>query len=225
MQRHQVGSYRTLEEGWSALCRFFPALSLMEQQVSLALYAMLAEGRPVPVEILARATGLEAQEVEKILSRWPGLYRDACGRITGHWGMSVVETPHRLAFTANAVYASCAWDALLIPHALGAGAQVQSRCAMTGMPIMLDVGPHGAEAAGSEPVLSFIAPGLCDTAGEFARKLFRFVHFFVDEVAASEWSARHPGTFLMSLHAAWELGRRRNEARYRGRWESSFAVF
>jgi alkylmercury lyase len=215
--------YCSVEQAWSALRRFFPSLSVPEQQVSLALYSVLLRGRAITIETLSLAAGLEAGEVTKILSRWPGLYRDARGRVTGYWGMSILETPHRIAFGEYSAHACCAWDALFIPHVLGVAAQVQSRCALTGAPIALEVGAHGVESAAEPPVVSLILPRTCDTAAEVARKLTRFVHFFVTPEAACEWIARHPGTCLMTLDAAWELGRRRNEARYRGRWESSLA--
>jgi hypothetical protein len=37
-----------------------------------------------------------------------------------------------------------------------------------------------------------------------------FVHFFVSEVAGKTWTERHPGTFLLSLAEAFELGRKVN---------------
>lgn len=216
--------YWSLEQAWSALRRFFPSLSRIEQEVSAALYSALAQGRPVPVEALALAVRLDADEVNKILSRWPGLCRDARGRIVGYWGMSVSETPHRLTFGKHAVYASCAWDALFIPHVVGRSARVHSRCAQTGAAVTLDVGRQGAETGGAPPVVSFMPPGQCDTVAALTRMLSRFVHFLSSEAAAAEWVARHPGALLMTLEAAWELARRRNEARYRGRWESSLAL-
>jgi alkylmercury lyase len=216
--------YWTLEQAWSALRRFFPSLSMIEQQVSLTLYSALAHGHAVSVDTLAQAVRLEAGEVSKVLSRWPGLYRDARGRVTGFWGMSVSETPHRLTFGIHAVYASCAWDGLFIPHAVGRSAGVHSRCAQTGAPVTLEVGPQGAEAAGAPPVVSFMPPGPCDSVAAVARMLSRFFHFFSGEAAAAEWIARHPGALLMTLETAWQLARRRNEARYRGRWESSLAL-
>lgn len=209
------------EQAWSALRRYFPSLSATEQQLSIALYWVLARGRAITIDSLALAAGLETGEVTKMLSHWPGLYRDARGRVTGYWGMSILETPHRIAFGQYSAYACCAWDALFIPHVLGVAARVQSRCALTGAPIALDVGAQGAAAVGEPPVLSFIGPRSSDAQAEVARKLARFVHFFSSPDAACEWIARHPGTSLMTLDAAWDLARRRNEARYRGRWESS----
>jgi hypothetical protein len=41
------------------------------------------------------------------------------------------------------------------------------------------------------------------------------VHFFRDREAGEQWIAAHPGTFLLSLDAAFDLGRRVNATRYR----------
>jgi alkylmercury lyase len=215
--------YWNLEQAWSALRRFFPSLSLIEQEISAALYSALARGVAIPPEALALSVRLNVDDVNKVLGRWPGLQRDARGRIITFWGMSVSETPHRLAFGKGTVYAWCAWDALFIPHVAGRSARLQSRCEQTAAPLALDVGPQGAEGGGTPPVVSFMPPGPCDAAAAVARMLSRFVHFFSSEAAAAPWVARHPGTLLMTLETAWELARRRNEARYRGRWESSLA--
>lgn len=216
--------YWSLEQAWSALRRFFPSLSATEQQISAALYSALARGLAIRADALALSVRLNVDDVEKVLSRWPGLYRDARGRIISYWGMSVSETPHRLTFGTHAIYAWCAWDGLFIPQVVGRSARLESRCAQTAAPLALDVGPRGVESGGTPPVVSFKAPGPSETPAGIAHMLSRFMHFFSSETAAAQWVARHPGAVLLTLETAWQLARRRNEARYRGQWERSLTL-
>jgi alkylmercury lyase-like protein len=56
---------------------------------------------------------------------------------------SGVPTAHVVRVREQSYYANCAWDALGIPAALHAPANVQSRCAQTGELLDLDVGLDG----------------------------------------------------------------------------------
>ena len=202
------------EHVWSSLRGLFPPLSRLELDVSFALYSLLAKGEPVTIRAAALTAGLPRADVEDVVSRLPCVFRDPSGRVTDYWGISSIETPHRVAFADNLAYAWSAWDALFICHALGVTAQVQSRCARSATPVILEIGPHGAEAAGDPPAVSFAAPAPFETAAQVAAKYVHDCHFFAAERWAGEWAARHPGTSILSLADAWELARRRNEACY-----------
>jgi hypothetical protein len=39
-----------------------------------------------------------------------------------------------------------------------------------------------------------------------------YIHFFVDAQAGEKWTSEHPGTYLISLEEAFELGRLTNDA-------------
>jgi len=52
---------------------------------------------------------------------------------------SAVETPFRVHARGVTYWANCAWDALGIPAALGADAQIEATDAETGQPVLLDV--------------------------------------------------------------------------------------
>ena len=55
------------------------------QRLAIALYRLLAAGRPVATADLAAATGLPEPAVAKTLSSWPAVFTDGRGRVTGFW--------------------------------------------------------------------------------------------------------------------------------------------
>ncbi len=93
----------------------FMTLSRDEQQVSLAIYRLLATGEPVPPEAIAVEAGVAVKRVGELLDQWMGVYRDAEGRVVGYWGLALSETNHGLEVAGRTLYAWCAWDALFIP--------------------------------------------------------------------------------------------------------------
>jgi hypothetical protein len=62
-------------------------------------------------------------------------------------------------------------------------------------------------------VLSLLTPKRPFDA-DGARSFGHFVHSFASEQAAREWTARHPGTFTLSLEPGFPLGRRTNQAAF-----------
>jgi hypothetical protein len=56
---------------------------------------------------------------------------------------SGVPTPFRVHARGRAYFANCAWDALGLPAALGAPAEVEAACAHTGEPFTLTIGASG----------------------------------------------------------------------------------
>lgn len=74
------------------------------------------------------------------------------------------------------------------------------------------MGPDGArDASPAGAVLSFLRPDRpfdADAISSFCH----FVHFFVSVDVAKEWTAKHPGTFILSLEQGFELARLVNRA-------------
>ena len=74
----------------------FPKLSPIEQETSIALYRLLAEGRPVARDALAARAGLPPAQVGKVLDNWYGIFYDAAGKIIGYWGLALDRKSTRL---------------------------------------------------------------------------------------------------------------------------------
>jgi alkylmercury lyase len=202
------------EKVCAAILALFPPLAGVEQRVALALYQLLAEGGPVPSDVLARSSGITPAETERMLSSWPGVYRDDDGRIIGYGGLTIAETKHCMRLGRNARYAWCAWDTLFIPELLNTTALVESTCPATGERVALTVHPDGIDLAGEPPFVSLATPEPTKATADIVSHFCCHVQFFASEFAGREWVSQHPGTFLATLDQAWQLGRRRNAQRY-----------
>jgi alkylmercury lyase len=112
------------------------------------------------------------------------------------------------------LYALCASDTLLLPELIARTVAVRSACPTTGRPIELVIAPNGVrDVSLGEAVLSFLrrqTPFYADTIPSFCH----FVHFFASERAASEWTAGHGGTFVLSIDEGADLACRVNRASY-----------
>jgi alkylmercury lyase len=185
-----------------------PHFDERQQRLAVALYRLMAEGEPVGRERLAERTGANLDELSRLLARQPGVYLDERGQVIGFWGMALHGMPHRLQIEGRTVRAWCALDALFLPRVLGKTATVESPCPTTGEMVTLTVHPHGVRDVSPEgAVLSFLhLDGRFDE--DTIKSFCHFVHFFSSEEAAREWTARHEGTFSISIEDGFEIGRR-----------------
>lgn len=191
-----------------AINRARPYVTETDQRVSIQLYRLLGEGQPVAPAEVAAATELSESEIETRLEKWPGVYRDEQGRVVGFWGLTVREMPpHEIFLDGRKLWAWCAWDTLFLPRRLMASLVVHSVCPVTNQPISLRVSPDGVESVEpDEVVVSFLQPSRpfdADVISSFCH----YVHFFANREAGEKWASEHPGTFLISLDDAFELGR------------------
>lgn len=198
-----------------------PELSLTEQQVALALYRELVAGEPVRHERLATVVNLPAGEVidalERPALRWLVFY-DAERRVVGFGGLAVVEMPHRFTIRRRTLYTWCAWDGLFLPEILGEVAEIESTCPQMKQRIRLTVGPGGVRAVDPEDtVVSFLFPDPREfekTTTETIRGFCHYVYFLSSPEAGGRWTAKHEGTFLLSLDEAFALGQMNNAVRF-----------
>jgi alkylmercury lyase len=183
------------------------------QRLAIALYRLLAAGRPVAAADLAAATGLPEPAVAETLGSWPAVFTDSQGRVTGFWGLAISELSpaHRYQSGGRVLYAWCAWDTLFLPTRLGQPARVTSACPVTGELIQLSVTPDGVtETSHPQAVVSFLRPDGPFDSGVI-ESFCHFVHFFASRQAGEQWTAGHPGTFLLTLGEAADLAARGNQ--------------
>jgi alkylmercury lyase len=161
------------------------------------------------------ATGVSEARVAAGLERWPGVFRDEHGRILGFGGLTVLEMgEHRLHLDGRALSAWCAWDTLFLSELLGRTIRVTSRCPVTGERISLTAGPDGVtDLHPAEAVVSLLDPPSAFDA-DVIQSFCHYVHFFASCEAAARWTDEHPGTLVLSVEDAYELGRRTNRAVY-----------
>lgn len=198
-----------LERMATAISKAAPDFDPQQQRIALEVYRRLAEGSPAsPVDIAARSE-TSTQRVEDLLEAWPGVFRDDRGEVIGFWGLTIrrLSPTHRLELAGRELFAWCAWDTLFLPGILDATANVESSCPTTGETISLEVSPSTVVRT-SHPgaVVSFLLPDRTFDA-DVIQSFCHFVHFFASEEAGASWSSAHPGTFLLPLEDAFELGR------------------
>lgn len=195
-----------------AIARAGPDFDEEQQRIALALYRRLAEGSSAPAADVAERAEVSAARVLELLDSWPGVYRDEQGQVVGFWGLTVdrLSPTHRLEVDGRELFAWCAWDTLFLPAVLGATARVESICPTTGDAITLVVAPDRVLlSTRPNAVVSFLLPDRRFDA-DVIQSFCHFVHFFTSHDAGQAWTADHPGTFLLSLDDAFELGRRVN---------------
>jgi alkylmercury lyase len=183
-----------------------------DERIALQVYRRLAEGSPAPASDVAERAGAVAERVEELLSSWPGVYLNQDNEVIGFWGLTITKLSptHRLEVEGRNLFAWCAWDTLFLPGILDATARVESACPTTGETISLVVSPAGVvETSHPGAVVTFLTPDR-DFDADVIQGFCHFVHFFASREAGEAWTAEHPGTFLLSLDDAFELGRRVN---------------
>jgi len=204
----------TVEELASSMCDMMPVMSHTERHLSVELYNQLAAGKPIGVEELAGAFGAGATAVEALLSdgALKGLiYRDGDGLIAGFGGLATLETTHLMNIDGTRLWTWCAWDGLFIPQILRKSAVLESPCPQTGEMITIGVTPEGISSTDpTEAVMSFLLPEsdmVADTAEVVISSFCHHIYFLKSPEAGATWVAEHPGTFVMSLADAYELGK------------------
>ena len=190
-----------------------PQLDPERQRLTLALFRLLARGRPVTPEELAERAQLPLEDVASHLDRWAMVDRDEQGRVRAYGGLTLEPTSHVLDVDGRTLYTCCALDTLFLPELLGAPARIGSTCPETGEAISLTVDADGPrDVAPQAAVMSLHAAGgmnLEDVIGTFCC----FVHFFADEDAARAWTERSEGTYVASITEGFEYGRLYNHGR------------
>ena len=192
----------------------FPKLNAEERRIFVALYRQLALGEPVAPQEIALRAGAAVLQVNALLDAVPAVYREE-GKVIGFWGLTVHPlSKHRFHTEDRTLYTWCAWDALFIPMILGKTAYVESEDAHTGAPISLTVTPERVEAVAPRgTVVSMLEPRE-DMLADVVKRLCHYIHFFASQASGRAWTKKHPGTVLLSLDDAFELGRRTNQMRY-----------
>lgn len=210
-----------LEELAAGVLEALPTLRPAEQRLALELYRLLAEGAPVRRERLAAALEVPIREVTMLLEGAPLaslVHYDDDRQVVGFGGLAVVPMLHRFRVDGRLLYTWCAWDSLFIPEMLGRAAAVESRCPATTRTLHLEVSPEGVRSVDPDGVvMSFLRPDADVFSGDTRQTIASFchyIHYLASPEAAAGWTATHPGTFVLTLEQAFELGRRKNAGQF-----------
>lgn len=191
-----------------------PGLSDEDRRLARALTRLMVQDGAVEPGRLADALGRTQAEVETALEALPWTFRDEQGRVAGFWGLSAVETTHRVLVDGRQVYTWCAQDALFLSIVLDIlfdrPVRIESTCPTTGTLIRLEVSPSGVTKVEPEgTVMSFIRPSdpKAALAGDAIANVCHYIHFFASHEAALAWTASHQGTFPIAIEDAWPFAR------------------
>ena len=198
----------------SDLLAWLPTMTDEEKRLGLEIYRELAHGEPVLRAGLAEALKVPTRTVDELLEH-PNLkcltYTDREGQIIGFGGLAVREMPHRFKVDGRTLYTWCAWDSLFIPGILGLEADVESPAPGSTARVRLNVAPDRVKAVQPRSaVMSFLLPSAKTFQADALNAMASFCHyifFFPDRETAAAWTGSHPGTTVISVSDAFELGR------------------
>lgn len=220
-QSNQVMSTNEVDRLTRQILEVFPSLEPDSRRVAVQLYRLLAKGESVARQSLATAAGVSLERVNEILEDWSGVFYDG-DKIQGFWGITPKEfSKHLYTSNGRTNYAWCAWDTLFLPEILGSEAEIQSTCPESGEIIRLDVSPDGVlQVEPQSAVMSILEP-TDDVTEDVVSKFCHFVYFFPSMEIGAQWIAKNPGTRLISIKDAFELGKRRNRGQFQEALEIS----
>jgi alkylmercury lyase len=165
------------------------------------LVQLLAQGRPVAPELLARRLNRELEEVRAVLQAHPELEYDAQGNLVG---------------SGLTLFAWCAFDTLTYPVELHLSAQVTSRCPVTGRSIQLTVTPEQVlDLDPGEAQVSLVVDVAAECCYNVREDVCNYGHFFASREAALLWQAAHRQAVILSVEEAYQLGRLVEGSRFR----------
>lgn len=185
--------------------RLAPAGTAVESaDFLLALLRHLMAGQAVAPTMLAETLHWSTARVDAAMAQAAGMECDADGAIVGY-ALTLRETPYQFEVAGRTLYTWCAFDTLFFPPLLDCSARIDSRCALSGAPIALEVTPqgfHDLQPAGT--VISMLLP----TESDDIRSGFcERVRFFASAALGHEWAAHRPEIKVMPVADVFALAR------------------
>ena len=108
-------------------------------------FPLLARGRPVSVEEIAAAAGIEAARVERAVEAARCEY-DEKGRLIDLYGLTLTPTVHRLSIAGKILFACCALWAQVVPKLIGRTVRVESVDPLRRELVRLTISPDGIDS-------------------------------------------------------------------------------
>ena len=180
-----------------------------EQRLAVAVFRLLATGHPVTIAAAAQAAALPEPRAAALLRSLPAVFWNDHDQVAGFSGLALAGMPpHRIRHAGTDLSAWCAFDPLFLARIIG-DLDVATADPVTGQAISYHIGSDGAITGASHPdaALSFLRPD--KPWGDDVQTTFcHYVLHFTSPATARQWTAAHPGTFVISLADASELARR-----------------
>lgn len=181
----------------------------LDQRVRKAAFQAIYRGEALSPEELAGRLAQPPAEVRTAVQRLVdhGLMTvDDRGRVTGSHGLSLVPSDHRVTFEVGDRYVWCAVDAVGIPAALRADAQVTSSCFKCGEPVALTIKKGEPQGPAADSLR--IGIGIAGSSGRVNEDVCPMINFFCSREHAEAWAAEAGGANIIEIRHAAELGRK-----------------
>jgi hypothetical protein len=125
-----------------SLGQYLDRLTPEEKTIRLAAFHRILEGKRSSLSDLALQAGLTSGRTQNLitgLAERGMIVVDEHGLVVGSHGLSLTPTVHRLYINGQNLFTWCAADAVGIPAALGAGAEIVSKCFQCDEPIEITI--------------------------------------------------------------------------------------
>ena len=192
----------------------FFQLTEEQQELRVAIYRHLAQGKPVSINDLASSLSIPLKKVEEMLQSTKNVSYDTDGKIEEYAGLSPVRrTPHQLIIEGKTIYNWCALDTLVFGLLIQKPAKIKSKSPVTDKIIEFRISPEKIEnLRPKEAVMSLETSEPDKTTEENVRTTFCcHVNFFSDNKVGEEWAQEQSGSFtFLSLEEAFLLGKSLN---------------
>ncbi len=105
--------------------------------------------------------------------------------VVGAYPFTTAATDHRVFLPRGSTNAMCSLDALAIAPVFWSKTKIESRCAVTGVPIVIE--QDGDTVLAADPPAPWIGIRWQDPDGHAALSMCQAMVFFADEAAAKTW--------------------------------------
>ncbi len=162
-------------------------------------FALLAQGKPLPLEEIAKANGTEVDRVERAVSV-ARCERDPQGRLIDLYGMTLAPSLHRLEIRDKILFSCCALWAHVIPKLVDATVQVESVDPLRRELVRLSVSPAGVESVDHPGAAATLAVATQEAIDDDVCRAFCCqVRHFVSRESAEEFAAGRPTCHAVEL--------------------------
>ena len=142
------------------------------------LLRLIAGGKPVSLEQIAKTLDLSRDEVTDTLRQMANVEFDNEGNVVGS-GLTLIPTPHHFQVGGHQLFTWCALDTLFFPVILNQTVRVESPCPVSKVKIQLTVTSEGvADLEPNSAVVSIVVPEAADACCDVRAAFCDQVHFF-----------------------------------------------
>lgn len=162
-------------------------------------FPLLARGKPLAIEEIAEAAGINVKGVERAVDA-ARCERDAEGRLIDLYGLTLTPTPHRLEIDKKILFSCCALWAHVVPKLVKATVQVESIDPIRREVVRLSVSPAGVESVDPAESAATLAAATEEAIAANVYEAFCFqVRHFISRESADEFSRALPSCHSVDL--------------------------